>query len=147
MSRFARNLRRRTADDVRQGIVDEVRDEEAAERRAGFKERKNAYYCETCIRYTVTIDRDEGVTPMFLACRASGHEPDDPANPCKGQSTSMMYPAEPWPSDHPDLADGAPPTWEWYAPDSAERKRLPRDAQGMLDHVERGGLLLRRIDA
>lgn len=103
--------------------------------------RKNAYYCEECGGYVVTIDRDEGVTPMFLACRVKG-EPTDPRNDCKGTSRSMMYPPEPWPEDHFALENGAPPTWEWYSPDTDEANALNRDT---FEHVQKGGLLLRRI--
>lgn len=99
-------------------------------------QRKNAYYCEKCGRYTVTVDVDEGVTPMFLACRASGHDPRDPENPCDGMARSMMYPPPPWP-DHPDLNAG--PTWEWYRP--TDVAALP---DGLREHVEKGGLDLRR---
>lgn len=105
---------------------------------------KNAYYCEGCRSYTVVVHADDGVTPMFLACRAKG-EPDSPENDCKGRSHSMMYPDEPWPEKD---GNGTPiptePTYEWYAPDEAEKRTL--DA-GMLDHVELGGLLLRPLDA
>lgn len=106
-------------------------------------ERKNAYYCDECGGYIVTVDRDKGVTPMFLACRVKG-EPTDPRNDCKGTSRSMMYPpTETWPSDHPALMNGAPPTWEWYSPSDVERRTLD---VGTLEHVEKGGLLLRKID-
>jgi hypothetical protein len=88
--------------------------------------RKNAYWCEDCRGYVVTLDVDKGVTPMFLACRVKG-EPDDPANDCKGTMRSMMYPAPPWPK-HDGFGSEIPtePTWEWY------------------EHVRKGGLLLRR---
>jgi hypothetical protein len=107
--------------------------------------RKNAYYCWDCQGYVVTIDRDEGVTPMFLACRVKG-EPTDPANDCKGRSTSMMYPDEPW-SEKDGYGNPIPtePTWEWYSPDAAERKRLKRKDPGTFEHVQKGGLLLRKI--
>jgi hypothetical protein len=115
-----------------------------------MRNKKNAYFCDTCLHYIVTIDVDEGVTPMFLACRYLG-EPTDPRNTCKGQSHSMMYPDEPWPTHDPA---GRPipttPTWEWYKPDRAEMKRLLKKARqgstsaaGTVDHVDKGGLLLR----
>lgn len=104
--------------------------------------RKNAYWCEDCHGYIVTVDIDEGVTPMFLACRVKG-EPNAPGNDCKGTSRSMMYPAEPWPEKdgfgHPIPTE---PTWEWYAPGLDEANALSRDA---FEHVQKGGLLLRRI--
>lgn len=103
---------------------------------------KNAYYCEDCRGYLVVVHADDGVTPMFLACRVKG-EPTDPANDCKGRSHSLMYPTEPWPEkDGFGTAIPTEPTYEWYAPDERERRTLKPDT---LDHVERGGLLLRPI--
>lgn len=55
----------------------------------GEAKKKNAYYCETCCGYIVVVHVDEGVTPMFLACRVLG-DPTDPANTCKGRMRSMM---------------------------------------------------------
>ena len=104
--------------------------------------RKNAYWCDSCHGYIVTIDRDEGVTPMFLACRVKG-EPTDPRNDCEGMSRSMMYPAEPWPeTDGYGHAIPTEPTWEWYAPGADEANALDR---GTFEHVQKGGLLLRKI--
>ena len=96
---------------------------------------KNAYYCEDCKGYVVTIDVDQGVTPMFLRCRATPG--------CKGMSKSMMYPKEPWPAVD---GFGAPiptePTYEWYRPGKRERRRLDADSR---HHVGQGGLLLRPV--
>jgi hypothetical protein len=100
-----------------------------------FEGKKNAYYCEDCKGYIVTIDRDEGVTPMFLACRTG--------RSCKGSMRSMMYPDEPWPA-----VDGfgnpipTEPTWEWYRPDSNKVRKMSRD---MKEHIAKGGLDLGRI--
>lgn len=95
---------------------------------SGFNGRENAYRCRDCGGLTVTIDVDDGVTPMFLACRASGREGD-----CPGTAGSMMYPQGPRPAHIPE------PAWEWFR---------PRTVQGLdaetRDHVQRGGLLLRR---
>lgn len=103
--------------------------------------RKNAYYCEDCRGYIVTVDVDAGVTPMFLACRVLG-EPTDTANTCKGTSKSMMYPDEPWP-EHDGHGTPIPtePTWEWYRPDGRETRELD---SGSFEHVAKGGLLLRK---
>lgn len=105
---------------------------------------KNAYWCEDCHGYVVTRDRDDGVTPMFLACRVKG-EPTDPDNDCTGTMRSMMYPAEPWP-ERDELGGEIPtePTWEWYTPGRRELRKYGAETR---DHVERGGLLLRRIEA
>jgi hypothetical protein len=107
-------------------------------------ERKNAYFCDECQGYVITIDRDEGVTPMFLACRVKG-DPNDPANDCKGKMTSMMYPAQPWPEED-GYGNPIPtePTWEWYKPEPSDPAL--KDA-GTREHVTKGGLLLRRIEA
>lgn len=104
--------------------------------------RKNAYHCESCGGYIVTVDRDDGVTPMFLACRVKG-DPKDPRNDCKGTSKSMMYPAEPWPEkDGYGHAIPTEPTWEWYAPRTDEANAPDR---ATFEHVQKGGLLLRKI--
>lgn len=101
---------------------------------------KNAYYCDTCANYVVTIDVDDGVTPMFLACRALG-DPEEVTNTCGGMMRSMMYPPEPWP-EHDGYGEAIPtePTWEWYQPDPVE---LAGVEDGVREHVELGGLLLR----
>lgn len=105
-----------------------------------MRPRKNAYWCEACHGYVVTIDVDEGVTPMFLACRVKG-DPSDPGNDCKGMSQSMMYPKEPWPeTDGYGNPIPTEPTWEWFKP--ADPSKLP---PGMREHVEKGGLDLRPI--
>lgn len=102
-----------------------------------MSERLNAYYCKECRRYIVTIDRDHGVTPMFLACRVLG-DPSDPGNTCKGQMQSMGYPSLPWLENAPEPT----PTWEWYRPTD-----LAGFSEGMRDHIQRGGLALRQVSA
>lgn len=104
--------------------------------------RKNAYWCSDCHGYIVTVDVDEGVTPAFLACRVKG-EPTDPGNDCKGHMRSMWYPKEPWP-DEDGLGNPIPtePTWEWYKPTPEQLRRIGNPE--LTDHVERGGLDLRR---
>lgn len=88
-----------------------------------------------CGRITYAIHVDEGVTPMFLACRAEGVEPDDAE--CKGMGTSLMYPSAPPPDDVLDAV-----AWEWYAPDDREKKAMDAAVRA---HVENGGLLLRQL--
>jgi hypothetical protein len=105
-------------------------------------ERLNAYWCDDCRHYIVTRDVHKGVTPMFLACRFLG-DPRDPANTCKGTMRSMMYPPlESWP-EHPDLGG---PSWEWFKPTVRQVRRMRRrgDLAGV-EHVEKGGLLLRPV--
>lgn len=53
---------------------------------------RNAYYCQTCRGLTLVKLVDSGVTPMFLACRRAGLDPNE--NPCKGTAASLMYPPE-----------------------------------------------------
>lgn len=63
--------------------------------------RENVYVCDKCHGHIVTVDRDPGVTPMFLGCRAT--------EGCDGQMVSSGYPD---PSKKP--ASIGPATWEWY---------------------------------
>lgn len=95
----------------------------------------NGYRCDTCGEHTYIVHVDDGVTPMFLGCRKSGSAEGG----CQGQGVSLMYPPPPIP---PYVL--ASVEWEWYEPDLGELPRL--DAlSGELDHVQRGGLLLRRL--
>jgi hypothetical protein len=95
-----------------------------------FKGKENVYTCDKCGGMTVTVDVDEGVTPFTLICRASGREGD-----CDGRAYSSMYPNGPRPPHIPE------PSWEWYRPDAEEMKFL---SGAMREHVERGGLEIRR---
>lgn len=92
----------------------------------------NAWKCEKCGGLTVARHADEGVTPMFLACRASGRVGD-----CDGQAESMFYPAPPVPESVLEQLK-----WEWYRPSKRAIRKLE---PAMRYHVEGGGLLLRRI--
>lgn len=82
--------------------------------------RTNRYTCGTCGGHIITVDRDEGVTPMFLNCRATPG--------CGGRMASEMY----------LVLDGEAPTHEWYRPTG---KVKARDR----DYVASGGLLIRPI--
>jgi hypothetical protein len=94
-----------------------------------FKGQKNTYTCRGCGFRIVTIDVDEGVTPMMLGCRSG--------TKCRGTMMSSMYrPPDP----------EAPPTHEWYKPAPAEMvaKLLSREwGHGTAAHVAQGGLMLR----
>lgn len=94
----------------------------------------NAWKCDKCGRLTVARHADEGVTPMFLACRASGNVED-----CGGQAVSSGYPGAPVPDYIMEKLE-----WEWYAPDKDEYRSLD---SAMRYHVDGGGLILRRLDA
>lgn len=91
--------------------------------------RINAYDCEDCHGYTVTRDVDAGVTPMFLACRAT--------EGCTGRAVSLCYPSGPVPDWLPEVE------WEWYRPFANDPE--VKDHPGMKQHVAQGGLALRKI--
>lgn len=84
--------------------------------------RINVYTCDTCGGQIVTVDRDEGVTPFMLTCRFIPEY-------CDGSMVSALYRVD----------QLLKPTHEWYKPD-----KPPQDP-AMRQHVEMGGLLIRRI--
>lgn len=94
----------------------------------------NGYQCPDCNGLTIVVHRDAGVTPMFLACRAEGVDPREAK--CKGQAVSLMY---------PEGEPPAPPAWEWFKPSATQMKRYRREDPAMYDHVQRGGLELRKL--
>lgn len=105
---------------------------EASERRT-LKGRLNVYACTpsigvverpSCGYWIVTVDRDAGVTPMFVKC---GH--------CGETATSRMY----------KVGDGLEPTHEWFRPASADELPDGYTVGGVASHLENGGLLLRPI--
>lgn len=99
---------------------------------------KNAYFCTMCHGYIVTIDKADGVTPMFLACRVDG-EPEKRPGKCIGTMESMMYPKEPWPErDGYGTKIPTEPTHAWVAPSESEKRQDP-------DHYGRGGLKLVKL--
>lgn len=89
----------------------------------------NGWRCDECGFHTYAIHVDDGVTPMFLTCRALPS--------CKGRAVSLMYPAPPAP-EHVVKAVA----WEWYRP---SRKAIRSMSSSMRDHIERGGLDLRPL--
>ena len=98
-----------------------------------FKGRYNVYTCPDG-HHTVTLDVDDGVTPMFLACRHDGTETG-----CMKRATSSCYPDGPLPEFLREKFEQF--GWEWYRP---SLKWARRKGPEMLDHVLRGGLDLRR---
>lgn len=96
----------------------------------------NAWQCDECRAYLVAIHVVEGVTPMFLACRAIV----DAGRGCGGRGTSLGYPSPPVPEKFLSAVE-----WEWTLPSTTERKRWRRENPEMLDHVNRGGLVLRPL--
>ena len=85
--------------------------------------RYNVYACESG-HHNLSMDVDEGVTPMFLTCRVDG---------CGARSSSMMYPK------------GEPPTHLfpvriiWRRATNGELKRERREGG---EHYRLGGLAL-----
>lgn len=88
--------------------------------------RMNAYRCPDCGRVLLTVDVNEGVTPMFLACRKTPG--------CRGMSVSSGYP------DTPPPTSLGEPTHEWYRPSQQEFDAMEPAQQ---HHVLQGGLVLR----
>lgn len=89
----------------------------------------NAWKCDACGGLTVAIHADEGVTPMFLACRRT--------EGCNGRAVSAGYPDPPIPDEIVSLL-----AWEWYRPTDRWARRQGREMQ---DHVRNGGLVLRAL--
>jgi hypothetical protein len=95
----------------------------------------NPYKCKVCGGITMTRHVDDGVTPMYLGCRAMGENPLTGQLKCEGTAVSGMYPNDPVPPSLRRLK-----VWEWYSPEASEFIKLN---PYMRDHVEMGGLLLR----
>lgn len=100
-----------------------------------FAGRINVYACTpplmpgstikgVCGYWIVTVDRDAGVTPMFVRC---GH--------CGGTASSRMY----------KVGCGLEPTHEWFRPTSADDLPEGYSLASVADHLGNGGLLLRPI--
>lgn len=86
-------------------------------------DRLNKYTCKTCGGSIVTIDRDDGVTPFLMGCRAS--------EICSGDMVSSFY---------RDVT--GEPAYEWRKPTPAEYKQM---SAAMRDHIDQGGLQIYRI--
>lgn len=88
----------------------------------------NGWRCEECGAVTYCVHVDDGVTPMFLGCRAT--------EGCNGRASSLMYPGPPHPAPIEEAV-----AWEWYRPSKRKAKRM-----GIWDgHVELGGLAIRPL--
>jgi hypothetical protein len=87
-------------------------------------EKRNAYYCKACKRVTITVDVNEGVTPMFILCPH-----------CNCSATSFMYQLP------GALHLGVEADYEWYKPDAKETLML---SKAEAEHVFKGGLLMRK---
>lgn len=90
-----------------------------------YKGKINVYTCPAG-HTTVTIDTDEGVTPMMLRCTKKADEKHN----CTEFARSAWYRCD----------QALAPEYEWYKP--ATMNGLNRDEK---EHVVKGGLLLRKI--
>lgn len=93
-----------------------------------FKGRTNAYTCDVCRARIVTVDRDDGVTPM-----TTPHRYAEPDTDCDGLLYSSWY----------KVPQDLTPSHEWYRPDASEYEGLDVVSR---QHCDDGGLLLRRIE-
>lgn len=93
----------------------------------------NYYKCKNpkCGKVVVTVDVDNGTTPMMLAC---------PENRCGHKMMSAGYPElTKWPLSAQKTAEG-----EWYRVGPWERKKLKKKFPALHSHVMAGGLILRK---
>lgn len=90
-----------------------------------MSERLNRYTCQSCHGSIITVDRDEGVTPFMVLCRAKPG--------CKGHMYSSFY-----------KGVQGEPTFEWRKPTPAEYAAYP---EVMRQHVDQGGLDIHPISA
>lgn len=88
--------------------------------------RINVYTCPKGHK-TVTIDTDEGVTPMFLSCM---QKDDDGKRNCIERAVSAGYRCD----------QSLMPEYEWFRPTST--KGMSRD---MKEHINKGGLDFRKL--
>ena len=87
----------------------------------------NGYTCKGCGQTFYTINDVDGTTPFMLRCRVANIG-------CGGMAQSNFYRV-------PLLAK---PSWEWFKPEGEAFEKLTDEEK---DHVNRGGLLLRKLDA
>lgn len=92
--------------------------------------KKNSYVCNTCGNEIVTVNLADGVTPFAIACRAKW------PGECDGVAQSQFYRI-----DQSRLAD-----WGWYRPEDKDLEQMELTTPGIADHVNRGGLVLRKLD-
>ncbi len=81
--------------------------------------KKNAYECEACHAYLVSIDAEPGVTPFIIRRRN-----------CGGEAQSKFY----------RVADRLVPTHEWTRPETLDGLNA-----GTIEHIRKGGLILQPI--
>lgn len=110
------------------------------------KGKRNGYTCRSCGWRIVTVNRDAGVTPFMLGC-ANDVPSDEDREKAKaaGQAFGSKGCGAFMESHFYRIPQDAEPSHEWYSPDAKERKRMRHKGDPNFEHVERGGLLLRRI--
>jgi len=86
--------------------------------------RLNRYTCNACGGHIITVDRDKGVTPFAIDCRAT--------RGCSGDMYSSFY-----------RVSSGTPTFEWRKPTPEEYAAM--SAAGR-HHVDQGGLELHPIN-
>lgn len=107
-----------------------------------FQGKLNVYICERrCGNEIITKDRDEGVTPFMVRC--------DRCSPTMSHEYVAMT------SSFYRVDQTLTPTHEWIKPTDTELaeyrkehhiRRLSRQDKGIVDHISKEGLLLRKIN-
>ena len=99
--------------------------------------RRNMYRCEQCRRVVFTVNRDEGVTPMFLMCGGVAVPDCDEIRRGvpRAKLVSAMY-------DLPGWAKERPADFEWYKP-TWEELQEKGAGEDEIEHWRMGGLTLR----
>ena len=92
-----------------------------------MKGKRNSYQCTTCRGIIFTEDKDEGVTPFMLKCRAT--------EGCDGTMESAFYRL-------PEQAALVRPHFIWRKPTPEEYVTM---SLGMKAHVDQGGLDLYQL--
>jgi hypothetical protein len=96
----------------------------------------NAYVCGN-LHITITEDRDQGTTPMFIDCPQC--KPTSGTFPTETMAGSMMY----------RVNQSLIATHEWYRPNKKELQDLYRDTKmgefkDRAEYLKQGGLLFRK---
>lgn len=83
---------------------------------------KNIYHCHYCGNDIVTINKDNGTTPLKTECICGD-----------GYLQSKCY----------EVSQDIIPEWEWYRPSEAEILLIK--SENTLNHIAKGGLILRKV--
>jgi len=86
----------------------------------------NTYTCPKG-HVTVTIDTDEGVTPMMMTCK---HKKEVGRGNCTETAMSAFYKCD----------QSLTPEYEWFKP-----KSFKGYSAAMREHLEKGGLEIRKL--